>query len=251
MIFKKGSYSHDQNSVGLRVEFFSIFDQMKRRMGEKIRYTLVGVLRANSQSELTTKINALVAAYQTDYENVGMYLDDGTTPTSHTITNSATWGGVKVVAGPNFINGPWSGQPEYANQRTFYIVLEAETRSGSGTYAWKERLLIKGTGAAKWVYSPQQVGDPQFQTLQTSTSFWYVQEGTAVSHGESFIAPPGPLFPGAEHGDMREISYETGDDIVWDNATSSLKTRQNRSSWKYYMEATVSQGFTAFILPGS
>jgi hypothetical protein len=251
MIFKKGSYIHDQSSVGVRVEYFSLFDQMKRRMGEKIRFTLVGVLRATSQAALTTKINALFNAYQTDYEDVGLYLDDGTTPTSHVIDSSATWTGVKVVSGPNFINGPWSGQPEYANQRTYFIVLEAETRSGSGTYAWKERLLIKGTGAAKWVYSPQQIGDPQLQTLQTNTSFWYIQEGTAVSHGTGFVAPPDPLFPTIEHGDMREIAYETGDDWVWDNDAGELVARQNRSNWKYFMEATVSQGFSAFVLPGS
>lgn len=251
MIFKKGTYVHDQSSVGLRVEYFSIFDQMKRRMGEKVRFTLVGVLRATSQTELTTKIQDLFAAYQTDYEDIGLYLDNGTTPTAHVIDSSTTWTGVKVVSGPNFINGPWSGQPEYANQRTYFIVLEAETRSGSGTYAWKERLMIKGTGAPKWVYSPQQQGDPQQQTLQTNTSFWYIQEGSAVSHGTNFISPSNPLFPAAEHGDMREVQFETGDDMVWDNNLGSVVTRQNKTSWKYFMEATVSQGFSAFILPGS
>lgn len=250
MIFKKGSYSHDPYSVGLRVEYISIFDTMKRRMGEKVRFTLVGVLRAADTAALTAKITGLFNAYQTDYEDIGLYLDDGTTETAHKVISNLSWGGVKVVTGPNFINGPWSGQPEYANQRTYYIVLEAETRSGFGTYAWKERLLIKGTGAPKWVYSPQIIGDPQQQTLQTNTSFWYVQEGTAVSHGQEFVEPPAPLFPSIEHGDIREIVYETGDDMVWDNEAGELVARQNKSSWKYFMEATVSQGFTAFILPG-
>jgi hypothetical protein len=252
MIFKKGSYAHAQNSVALRAEYFSIFDTMKRRMGEKIRFSLIGVLRGTSQTDITTQINALRAAYQVDYENVGLYLDDGTTPTGHVINNADTWGGIKVAAGPSFINGPWSGQPEYANQRTFYLVLEAETRVDTNeTYAWKERLLIKGTGAPKWIYSPQQVGDPQYQILQTSTSFWYIQEGTAVSHGTGYIDPPDPLFPGIEHGDMREVVFETGDDMVWNNELSRIEARQNKSSWKYYMEAVVSQGFSAFTLPGT
>lgn len=252
MIFKKGTYAHAQNSVALRAEYYAIFDTMKRRMGTKIRFTIIGVLRGTDQPDITAQIAALRAAYNTDYEDVGLYLDDGTTPTGHIITNSSTWGGIKVAAGPSFINGPWSGQPEYANQRTFFLVLEAETRSANGSsYAWKERLLIKGTGAPKWIYSPQMVGDPQYQVMQTSTSFWYIQEGTAVSHGENFISPQDPLFPGIEHGDMREVVFETGDDMVWDNDASLIKVRQNKTSWKYYMEAIVSQGFSAFILPGS
>lgn len=251
MIFIKGSYTHDPNSVALRAEYFAIFDTMKRRMGTKIRFTLIGVLRGENQAEVTGKISALMNAYQTDYDDIGLYLDGGGA-TPHVVENRDTWGGIKVAAGPSFINGPWSGQPEYANQRTYFIVLEAETRSASGgSYAWKERLLIKGTGAPKWIYSPQMVGDPQYQLMQTSTSFWYIQEGTAVSHTEDFIAPPDPLFPGIEHGDMREIVYETGDDMAYDKDAAKIKARQNKSSWKYFMEATVSQGFTAFILPGS
>jgi hypothetical protein len=249
MIFQKGSYTHDMDSVALRAEYFAIFDTMKRRIGTKIRFTIIGVLRGASQSEVSSKISGLMDAYRTDYDNVILFTNDGGA-TPHAIYNVDTWGGTKVAAGPSFINGPWSGQPEYANQRTYFVVIEAETRStDAGNYAWKERLLIKGTGAPKWVYSPQQVGDPQYQILQTSTSFWYIQEGTAVSQGQDYIDPPNPLFPGIEHGDMREISFETGDDLAYDSTAGVVLARQNKSSWKYFMEATVSQGFTPFIIP--
>jgi hypothetical protein len=250
MIFRYGDYTHAAFSVALRAEYFSIFDQMKRRMGEKIRFSILGVLRGTDQADLTSKINDLFDAYQLDYKDATLFLADGVTETAHRIVSADTWGGVKVTVAPSFINGPWGGQPEYANQRTYYLVLEAETRLGSGTYAWKERLLIKGTGGAKWKYSPQQIGDPQLQTLQTSTSFWYIQEGSGVSHGSDFVSPPDPLFPTIEHGDMREVGFETGDDVIWDDDASEFVIRQNKTTWKYFMEATTSQGFTAFILPG-
>lgn len=247
MRFTYGSYDHGESGVGLRMEYQPIFDSFKRRAGEKIRIVGVGVLRADSQSELTAAIEALVLAYQQDYQDAQLYDNDGA-PTAHKLLNADMYGGVKVIQPPSFINGPWSGQPEYANQRTYTFALQGETRSGYGLAAWKERLVIKGTGAPKWKYSPQISGDPQLQILQTNTSFWYIQEGRAVGH-DDYIAPPGPLFPGAEHGDLREITYETPSDIVYDDDTGSLIGRLPTTQWRYMMEATVSQGFTAFILP--
>lgn len=243
MITKYGSYTHDQNSVGIRWQSEWMFDGFKRRCGEKLRLTLIGVLRSASQSELTTKIQALQQGYSQDYQDFTVFLDDGTTPTAHRVLNADSFGGVKVVSGPSFINGPWSGRPEYANQRTFYIVIQAERRYGTGLYSWKERLVIRGTGAPKWRYSPQIVGDAQKQTLQTSTTFHYRQEGVAVGH-DDYPVPPGPLFPTIEHGDERVITFETPDLIVYGS-----QPRMPKTGWQYNMEATVTQGFTGFLLP--
>lgn len=248
MKFTYGSYDHGHSGVGLRVEYQGIFDTFKRRMGDRIRFSGVGVLRATDVDQLTAKINALMAAYELDYQDAKLY-DNDNNLTAHVLLNADTWTGIKVVQPPTFINGPWSGQPEYANQRTFTFMLQAETRTGFGLAAWKERLLIKGTGAPKWKYSGQIQGDPQYQILQANTSFWYIQEGRAVGH-DNYVAPPGPLFPGIEHGDMREIIYETPSDIVWNNESSQLVGRMPTTQWKYYMEAVVSQGFSAFVLPG-
>ena len=247
MRFVYGSYDHGESAVGLRMEYQGVFDSFKRRSGEKVRINGVGVVRAEGQAALTAALAALITAYQSDYQDCILYDNDGA-ETVHKIVSANTYGGVKVIQPPTFINGPWSGQPEYANQRTFTFILQAETRTGTGLAAWKERLLIKGTGAPKWKYSPQITGDPQLQILQTSTSFWYIQEGRAVGH-DDYIAPPGPLFPSIEHGDMREISYETPSDIVYDSESGNLIGRLPTTQWRHAMEATVSQGFTAFILP--
>lgn len=247
MRFVYNGYDHGESGVGIRMEYQGIFDSFKRRMGDKIRIVGVGVIREDTQAALTAAITALMTAYEEDYGDCTLFDNDGA-ETAHKIVNSNTYGGVKVVQPPTFINGPWSGQPEYANQRTYTFILQAETRTGFGVAAWKERLIIKGTGAPKWRYSPQITGDPQLQILQTNTSFWYIQEGRAVGHDE-YVAPPGPLFPDAEHGDMREVTYETPSDIVYDKDSESLIGRMPTTQWKYVMEATVSQGFTAFLLP--
>jgi len=243
MIFKYGSYAHEQAEVGVRAEYTSIFDTFRRRMGEKIRFTIIGVKRADTQAALITKLNALFTAYMEDYKDFGLYLDDGVTPTNMVVSNAATFGGVKVVVPPSMINGPWSGRPEFANQKTYYFVLEAETRVGEGIYAWKQRLVVKGTGGPKWRYSPRQVGDPQVQTLQTNTSFWYIQTGANIGRKDYYPAEA-PLFPSIEHGEMREVGYDSAREIRYPGEAELFGT-----DWKYFMEATVSQGFTSFLLP--
>ncbi len=239
-----GSYWHERNELAVRMEYRAKFDTFERRIGEDVRVTIIGRKKADSQADLTTKLNALFTAYQSDYLDFELFLDDDTTQTNRILINSGTFGGVKVINGPNSLDGDgiWGRRVDYANQAAYYIVLGATTRTGDGTYAYKERLLVKGTGAAKWRYSPQISGDPQQQTLQTNTSFWYIQEGMIVGR-DAYLSPNPPLYPSIEHGEMREIGYESPQNIVIGD--EELFTTR----WKYFMEATVSQGFSAFVLP--
>lgn len=253
MIFKYGTYAHDQDEVLVRVSTEAVFDRFQRRMADRHEYTIIGMKKvtdqatpALTQASLTTALNSLIAAYADDYKDFGLYLNDGTTPTAHVIQNSDTFGGVKVVKSPSFLNPEWGGRTEYLNSRMYYLVLRAEIRYGAGLYDWDQRLVIRGTGAPKWRYSPQEFGPPQAQTLQTHTSFWYIQEGHAVGRDE-YLAPPSPLFPGIEHGEMRVVAYDSPKEITVGN--SGTQAEMYTTSWKYFMEAVVSQGFSAFVLP--
>lgn len=249
MIFKYGGYTHDQDEVALRISSRGIFDRFMRRMGDVHEWTILGFIRAtpnNSltvmQADLTSKIDALISAYNVDYQNAGLYLDDGTTPTRHTITSSTTFGGVKVVQPPTFFNGPWGGRPEYATIRSYSVVIRFELRVGTGLHSYRERITVKGTGGPLWRYSPQMVGAPQQQTLQTATSFWYIQEGEMVGR-EDFPAPNEPLYPSIEHGPMRIRTFESPTDMVVGG------NEMFKVGWQYFMEATTDQGFSAFDLP--
>jgi hypothetical protein len=255
MIFKYGSYAHDQDEVMVRTSIQGIFDKFSRRMGDVIEYTIIGVKQVADNADpevtkanLTAALQALTDAYDEDYQDFGLYHDDGSTPTRHVVENDETFGGVKVVAAPAFLNGPWTGRIEYTNRRTYAIVLRAEIRVGEGQYSWNERLTIRGTGGPKWRYSPTEVGYPQIQTLQTATTFWYVQEGDNVGRLD-WEPPADPLFPIIEHGEMRVRTFDSPRDIVPPTLANPLGREMFPTSWKYFMEASLDQGLNPFDLP--
>lgn len=241
MILEWGGHRHAQDEVGVKIEYRSLFDKFGRRMGEVQEWHILGAVCADSQAALTSAIAGLEAAYLADYQNLTLYLNDGTTPTAHQLINTDTFGGTHV-AFFGYIEGPWKMQLEYANRRTFYIVVRAEKRWGTGLYAWKERLTIKGTGAAKFRYMPSMNAAPVSQTLQQSTTFFYVQQGMGIGRQASAVVP-GPLFPGIEHAEQRRIAYDSPTDIVVNGEEMFMTT------WQYVMEATAAQGFSAFIIP--
>jgi hypothetical protein len=250
VIFKYGNYAHDNCECGLRVAATAIMDGYRRRMGTIFEYTIVGVKIVPTQATpdqtkalLTTALQSLEAAYAVDNQNCGLYLPDGVTATAHVLTSANTFGGVKVIQPPTYIEGPWTGQIEYLNRRSYSIVLRAEVRTGTGVHSYRERLTIKGNGGPRWRYSPQEVGDPQKQTLQTATTFFYIQEGQAIGR-QAYPTPPAPLFPTLEHGPLRELAYDSPQDL---NAAGNPEMYP--ISWKYVQEATVSQLFPGFLPP--
>lgn len=254
MIFKYGDYEHDQDEVMIRTSETAIMDKFMRRMGQISEWTIFGVCQvpenpaghAATQADLTTKLDALVEAYKLDYQDCGLYLNDGTTATEHVIENDNTFGGVKVVSPPAFLNGPWTGRIEYYNRRTYFLVIRFETRVGSGLYDWDERITIKGTGGTKWRYSPQETGSPQKQDLQALTTFQYIQEGSCIGR-QDWEPPSDPLYPTIEHGDLRVRVFESAKDKAYDGAT--LTQEMFGTSWRYVMETHVSESFSAFVVP--
>ncbi len=241
MILKWGAHAHEQDEAGVKIEYRSIFDKHGRRMGEIQEWHIVGAVIGTSQANLTTKLATLETAYQTDYKDLGLYLNDGATLTRHAMLNADMFGGTHVTFF-GYVEGPWKMGLEYANRRTFYIVIRGEVRTGTGQYAWKERLKTKGTGNKKWRYMPSMNADPEPQDLQPSTPFYYIQQGMAIGR-QSHILPPGPIFPGIEHEEERVIDYETPEDIrVGGNELFTTR-------WLYVMEATQANPFVCFNLP--
>lgn len=255
MIVTYGGYTHDRDEVAVRSAVTAVYDTFGRQMADVVEYTLLGVLQVPNnvdplvmQAALTTKLNGLIAAYAVPDQDFAVNLDNGV-KSAHFIDSSKTFYGVQVVRPPAFLNGPWTGRIEYLNRRTYTITLRAEFRYGDGTpeapdlFSYRERILIKGTGSPKWRYSPRQVGTPQAQTLQTITTFYYVQEGESVGR-QGFPAPNDPLYPIIEHGEDRVIGYSSPADMSI-NGNEMFATQ-----WRYVMEATIAQSFTVFVLPG-
>lgn len=243
MILKWGGYSHQQDEVGIRISKRAIKDSFNRVMAYVHDWDILGTVHAADQAGITTALTGLETAYQTGDKDLCLYLNDGSTKTKHELVTANMFGGT-TVEGFGYISGPWKMGVEYANQRTFFAKIQAEERVTTDNYfGWKERLRIQGTGAQKWRYMPQLSGAPVAQILQTQTPFFYIQSGVAYGR-TSYINPPGPLYPGIEHADQRVVEYDTARDI-----RISGKKEIYRTSWTYVMEATVAQGFSAFVVP--
>ena len=242
MKLKWGSYNHDDDSVGVKIRYQSTYDKFGRRIGEVQEWHIIGAIIGTDQADLKTKLASLEEAYNTDYKNLVLYHNDGTTESQHTLTNNSTFGGTHVHFF-GYIEGPWKMQLEYANRRTFHIVIRGETRVGTGLYAWREQLTTVGTGGQKFRYMPSLNAVPELQIIQQSTTFTYEQEGVAIGR-TSHPAVPAPVFPSIEHVESRVIQKHTPKEIRVGGAELYL------IQWKYVMEATTSQKLLSFTLPG-
>ena len=236
-----GSYQHQPDEVGVRIRYQSTFDDFGRRIGEVQEWHILGAIVGSSQADLTTKLASLESAYSNDYRDLKLKINDNSTDSRHTLLNNSTLGGTHVHFF-GYVEGPWKMKLEYANRRTFYIVIRGEVRTGGGHYAWKERLMTKGTGGQKFRYQPSINAAPELQVIQQATTFFYVQQGQAIGR-KGYIIPPLPLFPSIEHLEQRKIDYDTPKEIRVGGSELYL------SSWQYVMEATNSQGFLSFLLP--
>ena len=101
MFFKYGSFTHDENRVDLSsFQRRTIFNGRGIAQFEEITMRVSGVVLAATQAALTTKIEALEAAYDADGKDAGLFQDDGaggiTTVTPHKIINSQTATGTRV-----------------------------------------------------------------------------------------------------------------------------------------------------------
>src|SRR4029077_8154957 len=91
-------------------------------------------------------IAALRSAYNVNGLDLGLYLDDGVTPTDHVLASSTTLGGTRVTA-LEFPNG--SGA-EYSTFRSYSITVEADTPDTSQNLLdFSETLSFAGTGGAR------------------------------------------------------------------------------------------------------
>jgi hypothetical protein len=215
-------------------------------MGTIEEWHIVGNVKGTSQIDITSKLDTLESAYNADYKDLVLYLNDGVTASQHSIDNSATFGGAHVVDF-GYISGPWKMRTEYANKRTFYAVIRAEYRTGTGAYSYQEHIMQDGTGASRWSMMHSLNALPIPQNLNAYTSSKYVQRGSAVGR-TGYPSVPSAVYPGWVHGDLTKIEYWSPSDKRWGTGPS-LQDAQNemyKVRWTYIMEATTSQSFSGF-----
>ncbi len=205
MILKYGTFTHVANSVSLVIDRQVWRDDTGRRRGFIETWTLAGRLLATGADlvgNLTTQINALIAAYDVDEQDLTLFESDGTTPTAHILDTSASTGGTRVLSGPSFPSGTGA---EYATFRDYTIVVEAKFQdSTEETLSFTETISVTGTGGKRFVMLPVLRGRPVKQTVLERTPVMLTQSGTAVGR-TAYPRPPDPISRQDERVDQRQI----------------------------------------------
>ncbi len=229
MIYRYGSYSHANNEVEVQIAQRGI--RSARGYVQFVRHThqIAGKLQAADQAALTAAINSLKTAYGSDGQNAGLYLDDGSTATSHVLISANAIGGVRVVAGPDFPEGTGA---EYSTFRSYTITLQADfPNAAAELLEWEEVLSFAGTTGGRFVYLDVLDGPPQKQLVSRFTTQRIVQAGVAVG-ATTWPIPAVPIWPAAEHQEQRNVTRRTPRRIA--NGLTAYPI-----SWQYVFETHI------------
>jgi hypothetical protein len=229
MILKYGNYAHSVGEAAIAISIAARFTEQRVHYANRERWEISGFLQGTSPAALTTAIDALKTAYAQQGQDVGLYLDDGVTPTSHAIQASDTIGGTRVVEGPSFPEGH-GGQ--YATFRSYRIVVEADRPVGDATgvpLVWEELLTFSG-GGPRFVFLQTINGLPQRQLVASATPYRATQSGRAVALGV-YPSPGIPLWPTAEHVDRRQITRKAPQSSLAGAAV------EYETTWQYSFES--------------
>jgi hypothetical protein len=206
VFFRYGSYQHASGEVNLTITKESVRSPRGTQDLERITYALAGVLilaDGATQADYDAAIATLEAAYAVDGQNAGLYLDSGA-PTQHILYSANALGGVRVMRPPSFPRGE---KGEFATMRSYTIQLQADflDNSAGNLKEYAETIRFIGTGGPRFVIQQPMNGQPVKQFVSDQTPCRAVQSGNAVGR---FQVPgfPGPIWPDAEHQDLREIS---------------------------------------------
>ena len=91
MYLRYGNYQHAVGEASVTISRHGLFSEAGLPRGVRERWDVQGRLQANDQGALTAAIQALVAAYSVQGQDVGFYFDGGQ-PSSHRIASAAISG---------------------------------------------------------------------------------------------------------------------------------------------------------------
>jgi hypothetical protein len=203
MYLKYGNYQHAPGEASVVISKQALFTDAGIVRGTRERWDVQGQLQAADPAALSAAIEALVAAYSVQAQDVGFFFDNAQ-PSSHRIVSAATHGGVRVVVPPSFPQGRGA---EYTTFRNYTLSLEAEWLDLQSTLlSWHEAVSFQG-GGPQFAFLQPIIGPPIKQLLRQATPYRATQSGSAVGQA-GYPLPAAPIWPAAEHVDRRQIQYE-------------------------------------------
>lgn len=202
MYLRYGPYTHAKNEPAVQIGKAALFSPRGYRQAVRETWRIVGVLHAADQPALTAAIAALRAAYNVNGLDLGLYLDDGTTPTDHFLSSAASLGGTRVSR----LEFPTGSGAEYSTFRSYAITVEADFPDTSNNLLeFSETLSFEGTGGPRVVFLETLEGVPQQQIARQRTTYRARQEGRAVGQ-VSYPPVAAPIWPAAELADQRRLA---------------------------------------------
>ncbi len=234
VVLKYGGYTHALGEVTLAISSRPHFNPRGLHDATLERWEISGLLRADTPAALTTAIDALVAAYAVPEQNLGLYLADGTTPTSHLLPSADTLGGTRVVEGPDF---PASVGGEYSLHRGYRIVVEGLVPLAGAELdlLLREESITLVGGGPRFVYLQTIAGPPRRQQVAEQTPYVAQQSGRAIGRA-AYPSANAPLWPTAEHVDRRQLVRRTPR-VVATTAGQSLTDFE--IAWQFEFESDV------------
>lgn len=234
VVLKYGGYTHALGEVGLAISSRPHFNPRGLHDATLERWEISGLLRADTPADLTAAIDALVAAYAVPEQNLGLYLADGTTPTSHLLASAGTLGGTRVVEGPDF---PTSVGGEYSLHRNYRVVVEGLVPLAGGQLdlVLREESITLSGGGPRFVYLQTIAGPPRRQQVAEQTPYLAQQVGRAIGRA-AYPSANAPLWPTAEHVDRRQLVRRTPR-VVATTAGQSLTDFE--IAWQFEFESDV------------
>jgi hypothetical protein len=196
MILRFGNYRHDDNEVRLSIDRRAELTAAKVPYVWTTRWTLDGLLVGDDVADITTKINALEAAYKVRGVDAELLTSEGGV-TAHRMLSAASVGGIRVIGPPSYPDG--SGA-EYTTWRRYSITIEADfpvnpNDPSTQILDWNEVYETSG-GGPLYGYTQPIKGSPIRQTIREQTTYKATQSGSAVGY-LARPTPPAPIWPGA------------------------------------------------------
>lgn len=201
MHLRYGSYNHAAGECIVSISRVERANESGLSYGYTETWTIDGMLVGSSQADLTTKIQALEAAYASGGFDLTL-VDDLGNDTPHKMVSANAIEGVKVVK-PSY---PMGEGAEYTTFRHYTIVATADfdVIESGGLISWGETLTFSG-GGAQYVWQQPLSGPPIKQQVATATPYRLIQSGSAT--GRSGYPTPAPyVLPAGDLIEMPTIS---------------------------------------------
>ena len=228
MIFSYGSHNHQNNECSVAVSK-PVFFELGARRSVTTRFEISFMLFGDDQSDLTTKLQALEAAYAQDGQDAILYNNNGSV-SAHSLYNRDCIGGTRVVLRPTF---PVGAGAQYTTFRTGTIIVEGDVLDATtGLLEYRESVNSFG-GGPDFVFQEPLVELPQKQILKQHTTFKTTQVGMARGLLGP-VYPPPPRWPGHFIPARSGVQF---DSPVRNGPPGNITSTDFVTTWTYVFES--------------